>query len=196
MPKHVHLLVNEPEKSTLAQAVKSLKQGVARRLALRADEPFWQERYYDFNVWSERKFLEKLRYVHRNPVRRGLVARPEDWPWSSFRHYATGDIGIVEIESQRSTTARACRNFPGSDCEAASRKAPLKRSLNGAPSGYLMKELSGRPAICPPTVFLFCTIILVSAGARLLCICRSGRVCGLFGGGRGGWWIRGRLRVG
>ncbi len=50
MPEHVHLLVNEPESGTLPQALKSLKQGLARRLALRAQEPFWQERYYDFNV--------------------------------------------------------------------------------------------------------------------------------------------------
>lgn len=100
MPEHVHLLLNEPERSTLAQALKSLKQGVARRLALRADEPFWEARYYDFNVWSERKFVEKLRYIHRNPVHRGLVARPEDWLWSSFRHYATGEQSLVEIESK------------------------------------------------------------------------------------------------
>jgi putative transposase len=90
----------EPERGTLAQAMQSLKQGVARRLALRAKESFWQERYYDFNVWSERKFIEKLRYIHRNPVHRGLVERPEDWLWSSFRHYATGEEGTVEIESQ------------------------------------------------------------------------------------------------
>jgi len=38
--------------------------------------------------------------VHRNPVVRGLVAKPEDWPWSSFRHYATVVAGAVEIESQ------------------------------------------------------------------------------------------------
>jgi len=100
MPEHVHLLVNEPERDSLAQAMQSLKQGVARRLALRAADPFWQARYYDFNVWSERKFVEKLRYIHRNPVKRGLVARPEDWEWSSFRHYATGETGVVEIESQ------------------------------------------------------------------------------------------------
>jgi putative transposase len=100
MPEHVHLLVNEPERGTLAQAMQPLKQGVARRLALRAADPFWEARYYDFNVWSEKKFVEKLRYIHRNPVQRGLVARPEDWRWSSFRHYATGDIGLVEIESQ------------------------------------------------------------------------------------------------
>jgi len=63
-------------------------------------DPFWQARYYDFNVWSEHKFVEKLRYIHRNPVTRGLVARPEDWVWSSFRHYANGEVGRVEIESQ------------------------------------------------------------------------------------------------
>jgi len=80
--------------------MQSLKQSVARRLALRAADPFWQARYYDFNVWSEMKFVEKLRYIHRNPVQRGLVARPEDWLWSSFRHYATGETSAVEIESQ------------------------------------------------------------------------------------------------
>jgi putative transposase len=106
MPEHVHLLVSEPEAPGLARALQSLKQSIARRLALRAAEPFWQERYYDFNVWSERKFVEKLRYIHRNPVTRGLVARPEDWPWSSFRHYATGEVCPVEIESQWTARAR------------------------------------------------------------------------------------------
>jgi len=61
---------------------------------------FWQRRYYDFNVWSEEKRVEKLRYMHRNPVTRGLVTKPEDWLWSSYRHYATGQTGVVEIESQ------------------------------------------------------------------------------------------------
>jgi hypothetical protein len=39
-------------------------------------------------------------HIHRNPVKRGLVAKPEDWLWSSFRHYASGVKGTVEIESQ------------------------------------------------------------------------------------------------
>jgi putative transposase len=108
MPEHVHLLVNEPERGTLAQAMQSLKQGIARRLALRAADSFWQARYYDFNLWSERKFTEKLRYIHRNPVKRELVTRPEDWPWSSFRHYLNGEAGAVEIESQ--WTARKREN--------------------------------------------------------------------------------------
>jgi hypothetical protein len=77
-----------------------VKQSVGRTLALRAQDPFWQARYYDFNVWSEKKFVEKLRYIHRNPVTRGLVKQPEDWRWSSIRHYLTGAEGVVEIESQ------------------------------------------------------------------------------------------------
>jgi putative transposase len=100
MPEHVHLLVNEPERGCLSQMLQSLKQSVARTLALRAADSFWQARYYDFNVWSDRKFVEKLRYIHRNPVERGLVKQPEDWQWSSFRHYLTGAEGAVTIESQ------------------------------------------------------------------------------------------------
>lgn len=48
----------------------------------------------------EKKFVEELRYMHRNPGKRGLVKRPEDYLWSSFRHYAYGEAGVVEIESQ------------------------------------------------------------------------------------------------
>jgi putative transposase len=99
MPEHIHLLVSEPERETLAEALKSLKQGVSRRLIGDA-EHFWQKRYYDHNVRSYPKFVEKLRYIHRNPVKRGLCERPEDWEWSSFRHYATGCQGRVEIESE------------------------------------------------------------------------------------------------
>jgi REP element-mobilizing transposase RayT len=40
---------------------------------------FWQKRYYDRNVRDEREFLDKLRYIHRNPVRAGLCEHPEDW---------------------------------------------------------------------------------------------------------------------
>ena len=58
-----------------------------------------QRRYYDFNVLTHAKFVEKLRYMHRNPVKRGLVDTPEQWPWSSFRHYLTGAEGRIEIES-------------------------------------------------------------------------------------------------
>ena len=101
MPEHVHLLLSEPERASLALALQMLKQTASRKLkSIAGQNPFWQARYYDFNVWSERKRVEKLRYMHRNAVQRGLVERPEDWRWSSFRHYLTGEDAGVEIESQ------------------------------------------------------------------------------------------------
>ena len=99
MPENVHLLVSEPERSTLARALQAVKQSVARRL-IRGEKHFWQARYYDFNVWTRKKRVEKLRYMHRNPVKRGLVENPWTGRWGSFRHYLTGEDGVIEIESE------------------------------------------------------------------------------------------------
>jgi putative transposase len=101
MPEHVHLLISEPQRGTLRAALQMFKQRVSQKLRRQSSTPFWQPRYYDFNIWSEHKRVEKLRYLHRNPVlERGLVASPEDWVWSSFRHYLTGEDKVVEIESR------------------------------------------------------------------------------------------------
>jgi len=106
MPEHVHLLVGEPVRGDLARVIQGLKLSVALR---RTERPFWQARYYDFNVHNEEKRIEKLRYMHRNPVVRGLVSKPEEWAWSSFRHYATGLVGTVEIESEWTAFRRGNR---------------------------------------------------------------------------------------
>src|SRR5690348_9031340 len=97
MPEHVHLLLSEPPRGLLADAMHYLKLSFAKRLKAGA---FWQKRYYDRNVRDEREFVEKLRYIHRNPVKAGLCELPEDWPWSSFRHYALREEGVVEVESE------------------------------------------------------------------------------------------------
>lgn len=96
MPEHVHLLVSEPGRELLAVALQSLKLSVARRTRKRT---FWLPRYYDFNVYTEAKRVEKLNYMHWNPMKRGLLDRPEDWRWSSYRYYQTGEQGRVTIES-------------------------------------------------------------------------------------------------
>jgi putative transposase len=99
MPEHVHLLMSEPVVESLSTTISVLKRLTSS--ALKGDrQRFWQARYYDFNVLTHAKHVEKLRYIHRNPVERGLVARPEEWPWSSFRHYLTGESGLVAIESE------------------------------------------------------------------------------------------------
>ena len=112
MPEHVHLLISEPEKGNPSKVMQALKQGFARRvlrqvrqrrvagqrtLFSEVSEHVWQRRFYDFNVWSNRKRIEKLRYMHRNPVKRNLVAEPEQWAWSSYRSYNLGEPGMVRI---------------------------------------------------------------------------------------------------
>ena len=89
-----------------ANAMQSLKISSAKR-GRRANAvsdpavPFWQRRYYDRNEWNHKEFIEKRKCIHRNPVRRGLVEKPEHWKWSSYRHYASvEDCGVV-IESWR-----------------------------------------------------------------------------------------------
>ena len=109
MPEHVHLLISEPQRSDLSIVIQMLKQITSRKLRDPKLPRLWQARYYDFPVWSDKKRMEKLRYIHRNPVKRGLVARPEDWSWSSFLHYATGAEGRVKIESQWTARKREDR---------------------------------------------------------------------------------------
>jgi putative transposase len=113
MPEHIHLLLSEPERASLATAIQALKVSVSRRAGVRGlhqDGAFWQKRYYDHNVHNYKSFAEKLRYIHRNPVKRGLCASPLDWNWSSYRHYATAEIGTVEIESQWTADRRLGRD--------------------------------------------------------------------------------------
>jgi len=117
MPEHIHLLIGEPQEKTPSTVMQALKLGFARRviaeehrqssltlgvrhfscLSRSGPQHIWQKRFYDFNVWTEQKRIEKLRYMHRNPVKRGLVPSPELWRWSSFRAYFMGEAGLVRV---------------------------------------------------------------------------------------------------
>jgi putative transposase len=116
MPEHVHLLISEPKKGTPSTVLQMLKQTVSRhmrkskrlvpknqlRLRFPGDEEelpqFWQPRFYDFNVYTAKKWKEKLDYMHANPVERKLVKHPGEWIWSSFWFYANGSPGLVPID--------------------------------------------------------------------------------------------------
>lgn len=107
MPEHFHLLMTEPQLGDPSTAMQSVKQTFAQRVVPRRrwhdpakrtkPMPIWQPRFYDFNVYSEHKRIEKLRYMHFNPVKRGLVEEPEQWPWSSFRYYQYREAGLVRV---------------------------------------------------------------------------------------------------
>ena len=110
MPDHLHILIAPPEIGTPSTFMKAMKQRSSRQFRARKKKNktralftdlrpkhFWQRRFYDFNVFTDHKRVEKLRYMHRNPVKAGLVASPEQWRWSSFRFYMLDEPGIVTI---------------------------------------------------------------------------------------------------
>ena len=77
MPEHVHLLLGEPERGDPSKVMQAIKQGFAGRL------------------------LRKLRYIHRNPVVRGLVLEPQQWERSNYRQLAAGEPGVVLVNEQQ-----------------------------------------------------------------------------------------------
>jgi putative transposase len=116
MPEHVHLLLrpNLPDspvplvlnaiKSSLAHQVlarwREVKAPILARITDRGGAVrFWQAGGgYDRNIESYEETWEKMRYIHNNPVVRGLVAAPTDWPWSSARWYEGDRSGPVWID--------------------------------------------------------------------------------------------------
>ncbi len=115
IPEHIHLLIGEPVKGTPSTVIQVLKQRVSLQLRRKKRRPagqlsltfaegnespprFWQRRFYDFNVWSLKKRVEKHHYIHMNPLKRKLVDHPKDWPWSSFAFYSSKKNFLIRIE--------------------------------------------------------------------------------------------------
>jgi len=102
MPEHVHLMFLPSDRTPLARVLEFIKKSVARRsvaamkdrrASMLADISrggdsvrFWQKGGgFDRNVRSESEFQKEVLYIHRNPVKRGLVVAPQEWSWSSAR---------------------------------------------------------------------------------------------------------------
>ena len=117
MPEHVHFLLGEPERGNPSVVMQVLKQRYARALLRKTKQPrsplqgslwemslepehVWQRRFYDSVVWSQAKIEEKIRYMHGNPAKRGLVRTPEQWRWSSAREYILGEAGPVRLNER------------------------------------------------------------------------------------------------
>ena len=91
MPDHAHLFVSMGGALTLGEWMKSLKQTLGKTLAALGHEPsqvpgerlrsFWQPGFHDHLLRHDESYAQKWDYVWMNPVRAGLVAAPEDWPY-------------------------------------------------------------------------------------------------------------------
>jgi len=101
MPDHWHALIFPAENDTLPRLMNALKVASAQaynRLHKTAG-PLWQCRYYDRAVRTVKEYRDAIRYMHFNPVTKGLVQKPGEWPWSSFRSF--GGRGPVRLAVDR-----------------------------------------------------------------------------------------------
>jgi REP element-mobilizing transposase RayT len=88
MPDHLHLVVSLPAHLTTTRVMKMIKGRFARLYNERAGArgPFWQDRFHEEALQSEEQLWTAIQYVVYNPVKAGVVQRPEDYRWSSAGH--------------------------------------------------------------------------------------------------------------
>ena len=100
MPNHFHLILTIPEGRSLSAFMRDLKKRVAYEYFMVRNAPikkFWQDRFDDLLITREPTFRTKLNYVHWNPVRAGLVSKPEDWPYSSALYYLAVGRPLIPV---------------------------------------------------------------------------------------------------
>ncbi len=102
MPDHVHLLLtpmkDEQGWPYALPSILKLIKGVSARSVnnlMNRSGPVWQEESFDHVLRSTESRAEKLEYIRQNPVRRGLVARPEDYPWLWIEQVQCGSDTLV-----------------------------------------------------------------------------------------------------
>ncbi len=93
MPNHVHFHVRTKDAADFSLFMKKLNLSYVHHYRERYGwvGHFWQDRYKSQPIGKDSYFLQCGKYIELNPVRAGLVTRPEDYPYSSYRHYAFGE---------------------------------------------------------------------------------------------------------
>ncbi len=91
MPDHFHLLIRPTGNSNFSQIMHSLKVNFTRayksELEIDGSMKFWQKRFWEHTIRDENDLERHMDYIHYNPVKHGLVQRPQDWVYSSFRSW-------------------------------------------------------------------------------------------------------------
>lgn len=84
MANHVHILLQpKAPLSRITGGIKGVTAKIANQILGRTGQPFWQDESFDHWVRNDEQFLRIRRYIEANPVTAGLVARAENYPWSS-----------------------------------------------------------------------------------------------------------------
>jgi len=76
MPDHWHALISFPREEEMVKVISNFKEMTAKSAGVA-----WQRDFFDHRLRNDESFEEKARYIRMNPVRKGMVERPEEWPW-------------------------------------------------------------------------------------------------------------------
>ncbi len=121
MPDHIHLLLWPLGEATISDIMRDYKKFTATRIVRqaevenrvdwlnafaeagqttgRAENKVWQDSFWDKIIYTERFLRQKLNYIHRNPIRAGLVTDVEKYPYSSYRNYVLGDDSLIKMNT-------------------------------------------------------------------------------------------------
>lgn len=120
MPDHLHLLLWPSAGADIDDIMRDFKTFTSKRILRqaeveqrqewldhfakagadthRSEHKVWQDSFWDVNVFTDRFLRQKLNYIHRNPLRAGLVETPDAYPYSSYRNYMFDDETLIEID--------------------------------------------------------------------------------------------------
>jgi putative transposase len=96
MTNHIHLLATPQSEASISKTFQSVGRRYVQyfNFAYKRSGTLWEGRYRATVVHGERYLLTVMRYIELNPVRAGMVAAPQDYPWSSYRRNAAGEGGL------------------------------------------------------------------------------------------------------
>jgi putative transposase len=119
MPSHIHLLVALPVGESVSDFMRDFKKFTSTRIRQRLEQDgqtqwlqrlrnnskgkkkqvfkLWMDRFDDVVIYSDEVLRVKMEYIHHNPVKAGLVKKPEDWKFSSARNYLYSDQSLVAV---------------------------------------------------------------------------------------------------
>jgi putative transposase len=94
MTTHIHLLITPNEEQSLSKTIQMLGRYYVQyfNYCYQRTGPLWEGRYKATLIDSENYLLTCMRYIELNPVRANMVAHPSEYPWSSYRHNAVGQL--------------------------------------------------------------------------------------------------------
>ena len=161
MRNHVHLLATPLVPGGVARLMQSVGRRYVRRVNLRLGRTgsLWEGRFKSFPVDTDRYLLNCLAYIELNPIRAGIVDRPENFPWSSVHHHLglrrepwlvahPTFASLGKNDGQRAAAWRSCldQSLRADDVEAIRRHNHGERPLGDAAFRQRVAGLSGRPA--------------------------------------------------